>query len=170
MVLGRVLSAKFDSSKLPLIYTRGNYRRLSRASIPSGRAKVRVSLEDLRHFAKLAAGQFVLKTAVCVAKSGDRVLLQRFGNSWILPFVVVKKGENYVRILDRFMRSSGMPSRVGRISTLARLSLTDGKSSIRANFVAFRCRVQESDGDVRLKWFDRLPRNTLLRKQLLKDA
>src|SRR5688572_9263758 len=45
MVVGEATSAKYDEKKFPLIYTRGNYRRLSSSKIPSGRKVVRVTAD-----------------------------------------------------------------------------------------------------------------------------
>jgi flavin reductase (DIM6/NTAB) family NADH-FMN oxidoreductase RutF len=170
MVLGKVLAAKFDDSKLPLIYTRANYRRVSRSKIPSGRRNVRISSEQLARFEGLAQGRFVLKAAACVARSKGRTLLQKFGDDWMVPFVVVKKGENYVQTLERHMRSNCAPASASRISVLSRMNLSDGKTSVRANFVAFRCDAKTLESGGAVRWFDKVPKNTILCKQLLQDA
>ena len=166
----KVLVAKFVDSKTPLIYTRANYRRVSRSKIPAGRGNVKVSSEQFARFERLASGHFVLKAAACVARSRGRTLLQKFGDDWTLPFVVVKKGDSYFLTLERYMHSIGVPTSTRRISVLSRINLSDGKSSIRANFVAFRCYVKPADVGGALRWFDKLPKNTLLRKQLLQDT
>jgi flavin reductase (DIM6/NTAB) family NADH-FMN oxidoreductase RutF len=170
MVLGKVLDAKFDDSLLPLIYTRANYRRISKSKIPSGRKTVMVSSGQLEQFKKLSSGQFVLRAAACIARSEGRTLLQKFGDDWIPPFVVVKRGKNYAEMLERHMRSMGMPATAGRISGLLRINLSDAKSAVRANFVAFRCDVHPSRDNGALEWFYRPPRNTLLKRQLLQGA
>ena len=105
-----------------------------------------------------------------VQGSNGRTLLQKFGDDWMVPFVVVKKGENYVRTLERHMRSNCAPASASRISVLLRMNLSDGKTSVRANFVAFRCDAKTLESGGAVRWFDKVPKNTILRKQLLQDA
>lgn len=171
MVLGRVVAAKFDVKKFPLIYTRGNYRRLSRSKISSGRKKVRLSRPRLDRFRKFAAGQFVFKAAAIEARRDGKTLLQKFGNDWIVPFVTVKRGRDYIGALEAHMRSLGLTTKVYRIMGISRLILTDGKSSIRANFVIYGCRPANSLSDnVGARWFDKIPKNVVLKRQLLQKA
>ena len=166
MVLGKVLDARFDDARVPLIYTRGNYRRISRSKIPSGRSRIRLKSDTLAEFQRLAAGQFVFRAAACVATSRGRTLLQKFGDGWSVPFVPVKKGQNHAKILEHHMRSTGLKVKVGKIAGLQRLVLTDGKSSVRANFVFYTCKAHHGETE-ELRWFDRLPRNVALRRLLL---
>jgi len=168
MVLGKVLDASFDEACIPLIYTRGNYRRISKTKIPSGRSKIRLRSDVLAEFQRLAAGQFVLRVAVCAATSRGRTLLQKFGDGWSVPFVTVKKGQNHAKILGQHMRSSGLAVKVGKIAGLQRLILTDGESSVRANFVVYSCKASRGVSK-EFRWFDSLPRNIVLSRLLLKD-
>ncbi len=170
MVLGKVLLARYDDSKLPLIYTRGNYRKMARSKIPSGRIRVRLSPSKFASFEKLASGQFVLKAAACFAKSKDKLLLEKFNGGWIPPFAVVKKGSNYAQALEEHLRSLGFEAKIGRIASLSRMTLTDGKTSIRANFVAYRCHVESFKDTGRASWLKWPHRNVVLRRQLLQYA
>lgn len=170
MVIGRVVTARFDESKFPLIYTRGNYRRMSRSKLPSGRIRVRLTRERLAQFEKIGSGQFVLKAAACVAKHRSKILLQKFGDGWIAPFAVVKRGDNYARVLKRHLASIGVKVEVGRLSCLSRMVLTDGSSSVRANFAVFHCSVRSVSKSGQAKWFDRLPRGVVIRRQLFQNA
>lgn len=169
MVVGRVVGARYDEEKFPLIYTRGNYRRISRSKLPSGRARVRLASQQMAHFEKIASGQFVLKSAMCFTRHGGKVLLQKFGNGWILPFVAVKRGDNYAQVLKRHLASIGIGVKVGKIARLSRMTLTDGNSSVRANFVVFQCRVMSIGDSKDVKWFGRLPKGVALRRHLLQD-
>ncbi|HKU50495.1 MAG TPA: flavin reductase family protein [Nitrososphaera sp.] len=178
MVLGRVLAAKFDESKLPLIYTRGNYRKISPSKIPSGRIRISLPPEPFQSLEKMALGQFVLRASVCLARSDGRTLLQKFGSSWTVPFVVVRKGDNYAQALDRHLRLASpaaagrMSGKVGRISGLVRANLvcTKQRQSIRANFVCFHCDFDSRRQGGNLEWFDKVPRGALLRQLLLQDS
>ncbi|MCI0562528.1 MAG: flavin reductase family protein, partial [Nitrososphaera sp.] len=119
MVVGRVVTAKFDEEKSPLIYTRGNYRKLS-IKIPSGRRTVQIGSSQMARFQRMASGQFVLKVAAAVIKKDRTFLLQRFGKCWILPATTVKKGQNYAETLERHLGSLGVCAEVQKIKRLER--------------------------------------------------
>jgi flavin reductase (DIM6/NTAB) family NADH-FMN oxidoreductase RutF len=168
MVVGEAVSAKFDEKKFPLIYTRGNYRKISRSKIPSGRKMVGITAAQMSQFKKMSAGQFVLKAAGATIRQGNKVLLQRFGDSWILPMVVVGKGADYKEALARHLGSIGASARVDKISRLVRMTLKAGGTELRANFVVFDCRLESLESND-AAWFSRLPKNIALRTLLEKS-
>ncbi|WP_415283039.1 flavin reductase family protein [Candidatus Nitrososphaera sp. FF02] len=158
LVIGEALSAEFDEKKYPLIYTRGNYRRLG-AKLPSGRKVVRVTETAYAGLAKMAAGQFVLKCAVAQVKSGRKTLYVRSGRSWALPMVAVKKGADYRKALASHLASLGVHAEVKKIAGMQRVTVKSGKQSLRANFIVFSCTAKaEGDG-----WLLRSPRGLLLK-------
>jgi flavin reductase (DIM6/NTAB) family NADH-FMN oxidoreductase RutF len=166
MVVGEAVSAKFDEKKFPLIYTRGNYRKLSRSKIPSGRKVVRITTAQMSQFKKMSAGQFVLKATAATVKQDSKILLQKFGDSWILPMAVVAKGVNYQNALEKHLGSIGVSARVGKISGIKRITLKAGKTELRANFVMFGCKL-ESLESADAAWFAK-PKNVVLRALLEK--
>lgn len=161
MVLGEAVSASFDEKKFPLIYTRGNYRRLG-GKLPSGRRAVRVPPAAYAKLAEMAAGQFVVKCAVAIVKSGRKTLFVRSGRLWTLPMVAMKKGADYKKALASHLASMGVQAKVGSIAGLERMTVKSGKNTLRANFVMFYC-TAEPRGD---GWFSRPPRNLLLKSLL----
>lgn len=161
MVLGEAVSASFDEKKFPLIYTRGNYRRLG-GKLPSGRRAGRVPPAVYVKLAEMAAGQFVVKCAVAIVKSGRKTLFVRSGRSWTLPMVAVEKGADYKKALASHLASMGVQAKVGSIAGLERMTVKSGKNTLRANFVMFYC-TAEPRGD---GWFSRPPRNFLLKSLL----
>ena len=161
MVLGEAVSASFDEKKFPLIYTRGNYRRLG-SKLPSGRKTVRVPAAAYVKLAEVSAGQFVLKCAVAIVKSGRKTLYVRSGRSWVLPMAAVKKGADYKKALLSHLASMGVHAEVGGIAGIKRMTVKSGKSALRANFVMFYC-TAEPTGD---GWLFRPPRNLLLKELL----
>ncbi len=74
MVVGEVVRATFDEKELPLIYTRGSYRRLSRQKISGGRKRIVVSQSHFVYFKTMAIGQFILKAAVAVIRGENNKL------------------------------------------------------------------------------------------------
>jgi flavin reductase (DIM6/NTAB) family NADH-FMN oxidoreductase RutF len=167
MVVGEAVSAKFDEKKFPLIYTRGNYRKISRSKLPSGRKVVRVTPEQMSHFKKMSAGQFVLKAAVAIIKDGNKTLLQKTAGQWVLPMALVSKGADYKNTLNQHLHSIGVSARVGHIKGIARMVLKSGKEELRANFIVFDSTVSlfREDYD-RAVWFAKPPKNTILKSLL----
>jgi flavin reductase (DIM6/NTAB) family NADH-FMN oxidoreductase RutF len=161
MVLGEAVSASFDEKKFPLIYTRGNYRRLG-SKLPSGRKTVRVPAAAYAKLAEMAAGQFVLKCAVAIAKSGKKTLYTKSGRSWMLPMAAVEKGADYKKALASHLASVGVQAEVGEIAGIERMTIKSGKNALRANFIMFYCEAEpKGDG-----WLARPPRNLLLKSLL----
>lgn len=146
MVVGEAISAKFDEKKLPLIYHRSNYRKLSKSKIPSGRISVRVTPAQMSEFKKMSAGQFVLKAAAAVIKHDSRILLQKIARSWVVPMVVVGKGTNYNEALKKHLDTIGVHASVGKTRGIARMTLKDGNTELRANFITFDCRFDSLRG------------------------
>jgi flavin reductase (DIM6/NTAB) family NADH-FMN oxidoreductase RutF len=167
MVVGEAISAKFDEKKFPLIYTRGNYRKLSRSKIPSGRKVVRVTAEQMSRFKEMSAGQFVLKAAAAVIRKNNRILLQKSGNWWSLPMAVVPKGTDYKEALGKYLDSIGISANVGKIRGIARMTLKAGKIELRVNFITFDCKAGSLASD-NAAWFSKMPKNVALRALLEK--
>ncbi|MEP0826186.1 MAG: flavin reductase family protein, partial [Nitrososphaera sp.] len=144
MVVGEAVSATFDEEKLPLIYTRGSYRKLSPSKIPSGRKVIRVPAAQMSKFKEMAAGQFVLKAAAAVVKKDNnrKTLMQKFGDWWTLPIVAVPKGQNYRDLLGRYLSSIGTAAAVWGIRGIVRATLKSGKEELRANFILFDCNIE----------------------------
>jgi len=160
MVVGEAVSATFDEKKFPLIYTRGNYRKLSRSKIPSGRKAVRVTPDQMLQFKKMSGGQFVLKGAAAMIKQGNKILLQKFGDHWTLPMVAVDRGTDYSAALDKHLVSIGISAKVGKIRGIERMMLKGGKVEMRANFIIFDCTFN-SLASSQAVWFARPPKNIL---------
>jgi flavin reductase (DIM6/NTAB) family NADH-FMN oxidoreductase RutF len=164
MVVGRVVDAAYDEKKNPLIYTRGNYRKLG-AKIPSGRAIARVSSAAFSEFKRMSTGQFVLKAAAARVEKGKTVLLTEFAGSWALPAVAVKRGASYKEELREHLALLGVDAKVNEMAAIHRLTLRSDGQDLRANFIVFRC-APKSAGKGR--WFARPPRNMVLRRLLEK--
>lgn len=161
MVVGEAVAAKFDEKKFPLIYTRGNYRKMSRSKIPSGRKVVRVTAGQMSQFKKLSAGRFVLKAAAAVIRKNNRILLEKSGDWWILPMIVVAKGTDYENALEKHLISIGASATIGKVHGIARMTLKNGKAELRTNFVTFECTVESLAGND-VAWFSKMPKNVAL--------
>jgi flavin reductase (DIM6/NTAB) family NADH-FMN oxidoreductase RutF len=162
MVVGEALSAKFDEKKFPLIYTRGNYRKLSRSKIPSGRKVVRVTPDQMSQFKEMSGGQFALKAAAAIIRKDNGLLLQRFAGWWALPMIAVRKGANYKDALEKHLSSVGTAAAVWGIRGISRVTLKSGKTELRANFITFDCNIESLVGSD-AAWFSKLQKGVALR-------
>jgi flavin reductase (DIM6/NTAB) family NADH-FMN oxidoreductase RutF len=163
MVVGKVLDARFDEDKFPLIYTRGNYRKMSRSKIPSGRRSVRVTPAQMAKLKEMSKGQFVLKAAVASIRHGRKTLFEQFGKDWIAPMVAVDRGANYKGTLEQHLQSAGISASVGAMTRIERMMLVSGKAQLRANFIVFACRLDSLEGSS-ASWFARPPKNAVLKR------
>jgi flavin reductase (DIM6/NTAB) family NADH-FMN oxidoreductase RutF len=185
MVVGEVISAKFDDKKSPLIYTRGNYRKIANKKISVRRKSIKISHDHLSEFKKISKGSFILRAAVAAIHHKDKLLMvneKSFDNCWMLPLVNVNRGLNYVLILQQYLDSIGITAEVGNILGIERLMLTNnsnnsksnssdkkGLQELRANFIIFNCKFMSLNEKVNKKstshaqWFDKPPKNTLLK-------
>lgn len=164
MVVGKVIDATYDDKKNPLIYTRGNYRRLG-SKIPSGRTIVRVSPAAFSEFKRMSEGQFVLKAAAARIEKSGKALLTEFTKSWALPMVAVKRGASYREALSRHLALVGIDAEVKEMAAIHRLVLRSEGKDLRANFIVYRCAAKSADKG---SWFARPPRNMVLRRLLEK--
>lgn len=163
MVVGEVLHAKFDKDKFPLIYTRGNYRKISRGKISPGRTIIHVTADQMYQFKQIAKDQFVLKVATALIKQPDGKLLpQKFGDSWIFPFIAINRGLDYRTILHNYLESLGICAKIGAISRIVRVLLRSGETQLRVNNIVFDCSFDRLEGCC-VKWFDKLPKSKLLK-------
>lgn len=159
MVVGEAEHATFDEKKSPLIYTRGNYRRLA-GKLASGRKVARLAPSTFDAFKQMSAGQFVLKGAAALIEKDGKVLVTRFGRSWMMPAVAVGRGKDYKIALSKHLSSIDVKADVGEIVKIERLMLKSGSKVLRANFVVYRCRARGAEG----RWVAVPPKNIVLRR------
>jgi hypothetical protein len=184
MVVGEIIGAKFDDKKSPLIYTRGNYRKIASSKIDIGRKSIKINHSHLIEFKKISKGSFTLKAAVAVIHYRDKLLMvneKSFDKHWMLPFVNVERGSNYVSTLQKYLDSIGIIAEVRNIIGIKRLMLTNSSNvksndsdkkrhqELRANFIIFDSKFMSLNEKVNEKsssyaqWFDKPPKNTLLK-------
>ena len=155
MVVGEAIAATFDERKHPLIYTRGNYRKIG-TKIPSGRKAVRVSPTAFAEFQRMSQGQFVLKCAAALVRKDGKMLLSEHAEWWMIPSVAVARGSSYH---DALAKHLGIGAKVGRMRSIHRLMIKSEGKELRANFIVFDCTSKSSGG----RWFAKPPRNVVLR-------
>jgi hypothetical protein len=119
-------------------------------------------------FKEMSAGQFVLKAAAAVVKKNNKTLLQKSGDWWTLPIVVVPKGANYKEALGKHLSSIDTAAAVWGVRGILRTTLKSRKEELRANFIMFDCNVESLVSDS-AAWFSRMPTSVALRVLLEKS-
>jgi len=143
MVVGKVIAISYDETKKPLIYHSGKYFRIGSA-IASFRKIVNVDDTTFDWFSTLSKGKFVLKCVGLIIKSNKKflVLKQTKNSSYsTIPFAVPKRGTSYSKILDSYVKKSGLSTK-NNIPILKRLILKNKKKTLRINFVLFEGRLK----------------------------
>ena len=145
MVVGKVIAISYDETKKPLIYHSGRYFRIG-SSIASFRQVVNVDDKTFSWFSALAKGTFVLKCVGLIIKSNNKILVlkQIKNTSYVtIPFVVPKRGTSYSKVLDSYLKKSGLSTKNNN-PILKRLTLKNKKKIQRINFVLFDGKLKPS--------------------------
>ncbi len=146
MVVGKAVTILYDETKKPLIYHSGRYFRIG-SIIEPFRKVVNVDDETFNWFSMLTKGKFVLKCVGLIIKSNNRVLVlkQTKNTSYLtIPFVVPKRGTEYSKVLDSYLKKSALSATINNVPALKRLTLRNKKKIQRINFVLFEGRLKSS--------------------------
>jgi len=149
MVVGKAVTISHDEAKKPLIYHSGRYFQIG-SLIEPFRKVVTVDDDVFDWFSSMSKGKFVLKCVGLIIKSNNRVLVlkQTKNTSYLtIPFVVPKRGTEYLKILDFYMQKSGLSTTINNIPILKRLTLKNKKKIQRINFVLFEGRLKSNIKD-----------------------
>ncbi|MBI3639805.1 MAG: flavin reductase family protein [Thaumarchaeota archaeon] len=145
MVVGRAVTISYDETKKPLIYHSGRYFRIGSIIVPF-RKVVNVDTVTFNWFSIQAKNKFVLKCVGLIIKSNNKILvLKQTKNTPYLtiPFTVPKRGTKYSKILDFYLKKSGL-STINDTPILKRLTLKNKKKIQRINFVLFEGRIKSN--------------------------
>ena len=146
MVVGKAVTISYDETKKPLIYHSGRYFRIGSTIVPF-RKVINVDTMTFNWFSKQAKSKFVLKCVGLIIKSNNKILvLKQTKNTPCLtiPFVVPKRGTKYSKILDFYLKKSGLNTTINDTPILKRLTLQNKKRIQRINFVLFEGRLKSN--------------------------
>ncbi|HEV2193507.1 MAG TPA: flavin reductase family protein [Nitrosopumilaceae archaeon] len=144
MVVGKAVAISYDETKKPLIYHSGRYFRIG-SIIEPFRKIVNVDDDIFNWFSTSAKGKFVLKCVGLIIKSNNRILvLKQTKNTPYLtiPFVVPKRGIEYSKALDSYLKKSGLSTTTNNVPILKRITLKNKKRIQRINFVLFEGKLK----------------------------
>lgn len=140
MVVGRVITMRYDETKKPLVYHTGRYYQIG-SLIEAVRQPVKVDKSTFEWFSKESKGKFVLKCVGAMIKSGRRILvLNQIRNNTsyeIIPYTIPKRGINYFQTLQKHLTNRGLKVKLKQTPFMKRLILMYKNKIQRINFVLF---------------------------------
>jgi hypothetical protein len=146
MIVGKAVAISYNETKKPLIYHSGKYFRIG-SIIESFRKVVNVDTQTFNWFSIQAKSKFVLKCVGLIIKSNNRILVakQTKNTTYLtIPFVVPKRGIEYSKVLDSYLKKAGLKITINDVPILKRLTLKNKKKIQRINFVLFEGRLKSS--------------------------
>ncbi len=147
LVVGKVVAISYDASKKPLLYHRGRYFRIG-STIESFRKTINVDETTFSWFSSESKGNFVLKGVGLLIKSNNKILVLKHAtknNSYLtIPYIVPKRGIEYTKALDSYLKNSGLRITINKIPILKRLVLKNKTKNQRINFVLFEGKLESS--------------------------
>lgn len=145
MIVGKVVSVRYDKTKKPLVYHTGRYNKIG-SLIEPFRQTVRVNKPTFEWFFTASEGKFVLKCVGALLKSGIRILITTHEIKNIsyetIPYVVPKKGSNYKQVIQDHLKKTGLKSTIKPEPIIKRLVLQNKKKIQRINFVLYQGKLE----------------------------
>lgn len=139
IVVGKVVSMKYDKTKKPLVYHQGRYFKIG-SMIEPIRHEITVSQKIFDLFHNKAEGKFILKCTGVLARSGNKILAShdlRDNSPYMIPHVVPHKGQNQKEVLKKHLKKLKLDLTLKQNPSLKRLILRRGKKVQRVNFILF---------------------------------
>jgi len=139
MVVGKVVSIRYDKTRKPLVYHKGRYFRIG-SMIQPIRDVIKVNQEIFNLLSKEAKGKFILKCVGVLVRSGNKILVSN--NLGVdlhstIPYVVPTRGQNHKKALEKYLKKAKLNLTLNQDLALKRLVLKRGTKLQRVNFILF---------------------------------
>lgn len=144
MVVGRVVSIRYDETKNPLAYHRNRYFRIGSIIEPI-RDKVIVNKKTFNLFHRQSENKFIIKCAGVIVRSKNKMLVtSNPGQNLvsIIPFIQPKKNQDYKRSLENYLQSMKFSITLKEEPRLKRLIMKNGDRVQRINFILFEGKIK----------------------------
>jgi flavin reductase (DIM6/NTAB) family NADH-FMN oxidoreductase RutF len=144
MVVGKVVSMRYDKTKKPLVYHLGRYFRIGPIIEPI-RREIGVNQKIFELFHKKAKGKFILKCVGVLVRSRNKILVSNrsgYNSLSIIPHIVAHRGQNHKKELETYLRKIKLNLILTQDLSLKRLILKRGKQAQRINFILFSGKVK----------------------------
>jgi len=170
-VIGKVVHARYDKTKSPLIYHRGMYRTATK-KLSSNRRQINVSKGVFDELKTIGKDQFTLRCAASIIRNSknETLFVKRdpkvWHGRWMVPWFVVKRGADHATMLKKYLKD--LDASVGGILGIDRVMFKHNSKELRANFVVYSCNARRTliDGNkdfVDSKWSKNTPKNLILK-------
>lgn len=144
MVVGRIISIRYDETKKPLVYHRNRYFRIGSIIEPI-RDKVMVDKKMFDLFHRQSKNKFIIKYAGVLVKSKNKMLVT--GNPGpnsvnTIPYVQPERNQDYKRSLETHLQNMKMRITLKEEPKLKRLVVKNGDRIQRINFILFEGKIK----------------------------
>ncbi len=153
MVIGKVISIKYDETKKPLAYHRNRYFKIGHMIEPA-RQKVTVSKQAFDLFSLQTKSKFILKCVGVLVRSKNKILVynnnkEGFFNT--IPHISPKKGRDHKKELENHLRMIKLPIILKKNPRIKRLIIRHKDENQRINFIIFDGKLKNNSGPLAWK-------------------
>lgn len=137
MIVGKVVSIKYDKTRKPLVYHQNRYFRIGHMIEPI-RDQIKVNQKTFDLFSDNAKGKFILKCSGVLVRSGNKILVyhdMKADTSYAIPYVVPYRSQNQKKALEAFLKKVKLNVILKQNPSLKRLILKSGRKVQRINFI-----------------------------------
>ncbi len=175
-IIGEVVHAKYDKTKSPLIYHQGMYRSIGK-KLSNNRRQISVGKSIFDELKQMGKNTFTLRcVAALIRNDKNEILFVRrdptvWHARWMVPWFVLKRGSDHVKMLKKYLKDSDLDVRVGKIIGIDRVMFTWNSKKLRVNFVVYKCRAKKTsiNGNRHFtdtQWSRTVPKNLILKNLL----
>ncbi len=148
MIVGRVISIKYDKTKKPLAYHRNRYFKIGDMIEPA-RQKIMVSKQVFDLFSLQTKNKFILKCVGVLVKSKNKILVH--GNNKLdsfntIPYICPKKGKDHKKELENYLHSTKSAIILKKNPRIKRLIIKHKDKIQRINFIIFEGKLKNDSG------------------------
>jgi flavin reductase (DIM6/NTAB) family NADH-FMN oxidoreductase RutF len=174
-VIGEVVHAKYDKTKLPLIYHRGMYRAVG-MKLRSKRRRINVGKNIFNELKRMGRNEFTLR---CVAglihnNKNEWLFVKHdptvWHTKWMIPWFVVRRGSDHAETLKKRLEDIDLDVKVGKIAGIDRVMFKHNSEVLRANFVVYKCNAKQTSSGYKhfsgTKWSRTVSKNSILKSLL----
>lgn len=166
MVVGRVISIRYDETKKPLAYHHNRYFRIG-SMIEPIRDELTVNKEMFNLLHMQSNGKFILKCVGVLVRSKNKILvIDKAGQNSVntIPYIEPKKNQDYKRSLENHLKNMKLNIMLKEEPRLRRLIVKNRGKTQRINFVLFEGKLKNRPGPC----FWKLIKTDVLLKSLIK--
>lgn len=144
MIVGKIISIRYDETKKPLAYHRNRYFRIGSITEPI-RDEVFVTKKIFDLFHKQSKGKFILKCTGVLVRSKNKILVidsVKQNSVSTIPYVEPKKNQDHKGSLESYLKNIKIDITLKEEPRLRRLVVKNGGKIQRINFTLFEGKLK----------------------------